>query len=166
MTPSVNSLIPKVVPRGITSPGSSWDTGVEAAWVLSWPLGNSFPPLKMEASRAAGSPSCKNPRQPSMHRAVAPTLRAKSLTAFMAVCLFQCFQKAFMAIHPFPGRGLRKTIFFAPGFTVPPGMDFILTIKNAPAQKRQEREFLVCRDDGALAADRLLPILAPSKDSK
>jgi hypothetical protein len=56
-------------------------------------------------------------------------------------------------------------MIFAPEITLPPGMKNILTIKNAPAQKRQEREFLVCRDDGALATNRLLSALAPSKDS-
>ena len=58
-----------------------------------------------------------------------------------------------------------ENVFFAPEITVPPEMKNILTIKNAPAQKRQEREFLVCRNDEALAVDWRLPALALSKDS-
>lgn len=47
--------------------------------------------------------------------------------------------------------------------TLPPGVRNILTIKNAPAKNLQEREFLVCRDDGVLALVRLLPVHTPSK---
>jgi len=111
ITPSVNSLMPKALPRGITWREVSW--AAAAAALSSW-WANSFPPLKMEASKALGSlPSERNPRQPNMHKAVAPTLSAKSFTALAAAPLFHCFQKAFIRVHPFLGRGVRKKCFRA-----------------------------------------------------
>ena len=88
-----------------------------------------------------------------MHKAVAPTLSAKSFTALAAAPLFHCFQKAFIRVHPFLGRGCAKKMFSRPGLLCT-RCGFYFDNKNAPAQIRQRREFLVCRNDGALAAGR------------
>ena len=103
MTPSVKSLMPKTVPKGITSPGLAV---LAAAGVLSsfW-AENSFPPLNTEASRTVGGlSSFKKLRESSMQTAVVPTLTVNRRRARSSRRLFPCFQKGFMEIFiPFRG---------------------------------------------------------------
>ncbi|MCI9257296.1 MAG: hypothetical protein HFE96_05615 [Acutalibacter sp.] len=53
-----------------------------------------------------------------------------------------------------------------PVFTLPQGGENMMEIKNAPAQRVQEREFLVCRNDRAQRLAEPHPAIAGLAQSK